>query len=38
VTIMALPVFAIKAAGIRNKPYKLSDADGLYLLVTPKDG
>ena len=35
---MALSVFAIKAAEIRDKQYKLSDADGLYLLVTPKGG
>lgn len=35
---MALSVFAIKAAEIRDKQYKLSDTDGLYLLVTPKGG
>jgi integrase len=35
---MALSVFAIKAAEIRDKQYKLSDADGLYLLITPKGG
>lgn len=35
---MALSVFAIKAAKIRDKQYKLSDTDGLYLLVTPKGG
>ncbi|MEG3146563.1 tyrosine-type recombinase/integrase [Sphingomonas sp. RT2P30] len=32
---MALSVVAIKAAKNREKPYKLSDNDGLYLLVTP---
>ncbi|MEG3147691.1 tyrosine-type recombinase/integrase [Sphingomonas sp. RT2P30] len=32
---MALSVVAIKAAKNREKPYKLSDTDGLYLLVTP---
>lgn len=35
---MALSVFAIKAAEIRDKQYKLSDTGGLYLLVTPKGG
>jgi hypothetical protein len=34
-TIVALSVVAIKAAENRNKAYKLSDRDGLYLLVTP---
>ena len=32
---MALSVVAIKAAKSRDKAYKLSDGDGLYLLVTP---
>lgn len=32
---MALSVVAIKAAAGRDKAYKLSDLDGLYLLVTP---
>lgn len=32
---MALSVVAIKAAKGRAKPYKLTDSDGLYLLVTP---
>ncbi len=35
---MALSVVAIKAAEIRGKAYKLSDRDGLYLLVTPSGG
>jgi len=35
---MALSVVAIKAARNREKPYKLSDTDGLYLLVTPSGG
>lgn len=35
---MALSVVAIKAAKGRDKPYKLSDLDGLYLLVTPAGG
>jgi integrase len=35
---MALSVAAIKAAKIRTKPYKLTDGDGLFLLVTPKGG
>lgn len=35
---MALSVVAIKAAKIRDKAYKLSDSDGLYLLVTPSGG
>jgi integrase len=34
-TIVALSVVAIKAAKSRDKAYKLSDGDGLYLLVTP---
>ncbi|PTS84481.1 hypothetical protein DBR17_07980 [Sphingomonas sp. HMWF008] len=37
-TIMALSVVAIKAAENRDKAYKLSDRDGLYLLVTPTGG
>ena len=32
---MALSVVAIKAAKGRAKPYKLTDSDGLYLLVAP---
>jgi integrase len=32
---MALTFFDIKAAAPRNKPFKLSDGDGLYLLVQP---
>lgn len=35
---MALSVVAIKAAKCRDKAYKLSDSDGLYLLVTPAGG
>jgi integrase len=35
---MALSVVAIKAAKGRGKPYKLTDTDGLYLLVTPAGG
>lgn len=35
---MALSVVAIKAAKSRDKAYKLSDSDGLYLLVTPAGG
>lgn len=35
---MALSVVAIKAAKNRDKAYKLSDSDGLYLLVTPAGG
>lgn len=35
---MALSVVAIKTAKNREKPYKLSDTDGLYLLVTPSGG
>jgi integrase len=35
---MALSVVAIKAAETRDKAYKLSDRDGLYLLVTPAGG
>ncbi|MFN4098107.1 MAG: Arm DNA-binding domain-containing protein [Sphingomonas sp.] len=35
---MALLVVAIKAAKSRDKAYKLSDSDGLYLLVTPAGG
>lgn len=37
-TIVALSVVAIKAAKSRGKAYKLSDGDGLYLLVTPSGG
>lgn len=32
---MALSVMAIKAAKGRDKPYKLTDSDGMYLLVSP---
>lgn len=32
---MALSVVAIKAAKSRDKAYKLSDSDGLYLLIAP---
>lgn len=32
---MALTAVAIKNAKGRNKPYKLTDSDGLYLLVSP---
>jgi integrase len=32
---MALSVVAIKAAKGRTKPYKLTDSDGLYLLIAP---
>jgi len=32
---MTLSVAAIKAAENRDKAYKLSDRDGLYLRVTP---
>jgi len=32
---MALTFFDIKAANPREKPFKLSDGDGLYLLVRP---
>jgi integrase len=32
---MGLSVVAIKAAQPRDKAYKLSDTDGLYLLITP---
>lgn len=35
---MALSAVGIRAAKIREKAYKLSDADGLYLLVTPSGG
>ncbi|WP_448661494.1 tyrosine-type recombinase/integrase [Sphingomonas sp. CJ20] len=35
---MALSVAAIKAAENRSKAYKLSDRDGLYLLVAPTGG
>jgi integrase len=35
---MTLSVVAIKAAKGRDKPYKLTDSDGLYLLVTPTGG
>lgn len=35
---MGLTVVAIKAAKGREKAYKLTDTDGLYLLVTPAGG
>ena len=35
---MTLSFVAIKAAKSRDKAYKLSDSDGLYLLVTPSGG
>jgi hypothetical protein len=35
---MALSVFAINAAKGRDKPYKLADTDGLYLMITPVGG
>lgn len=35
---MGLSVVAIKAAKGRNKPYRLTDSDGLFLLVTPNGG
>jgi integrase len=35
---MGLSVVAIKAAKGRDKKYKLTDGDGLYLLVTPAGG
>jgi len=36
--LLALTAVAIKNAKGRDKPYKLSDRDGLYLLVTPSGG
>ncbi|QDC36397.1 tyrosine-type recombinase/integrase [Sphingobium fuliginis] len=35
---MGLTAVAIKAAKGRDKPYKLTDGDGLFLYVTPKGG
>ncbi|NWK94691.1 integrase [Sphingobium lactosutens] len=35
---MALTAVAIKAAKGRDKAYKLTDSDGLFLFVTPKGG
>jgi hypothetical protein len=35
---MALTDVAIRNAKAREKPFKLSDAGGLYLLVTPSGG
>lgn len=35
---MALTAVAIKNAKGRARPYKLTDSDGLFLLVTPKGG
>lgn len=35
---MALTAVAIKAAKGREKPYKLTDSDGLFLFVTPNGG
>src|SRR3546814_12387881 len=37
-TIMALTALAIKNAKSREKPYKLTDSDGLFLYVTPNGG
>lgn len=34
-TLMALTLFAIQNAKAREKPYKLSDGNGLHLLVNP---
>ena len=36
VTVIKLTVTAVKNAKPRPKPYKLTDGDGMYLLVTPK--
>ena len=35
---MALTAAAIKNAKGREKPYKLTDSDGLFLYVTPNGG
>jgi len=35
---MALTDTAIRRAQVRSKPYKLFDASGLFLLVTPSGG
>lgn len=35
---MPLTALAVSKAQIRDKAYKLNDADGLYLLVTPQGG
>ena len=35
---MALSVVTIKGAKARDNAYKLSDSDGLYLLLTPSGG
>jgi len=35
---MALTAVAIKAAKGREKPYKLTDSDGLFLFITPNGG
>ncbi len=35
---MGLTAVAIKAAKGREKPYKLTDSDGLHLLVLPSGG
>ena len=35
---MALTAVAIKNAKGREKPYKLTDSDGLFLYVTPNGG
>lgn len=35
---MALPALAIKASKARDGAYKLTDSDGLFLLVTPAVG
>ncbi len=35
---MPLSALAVSKAQVRDKAYKLNDADGLYLLVTPRGG
>jgi hypothetical protein len=35
---MPLSALAVSKAQVRDKAYKLNDADGLYLLVTPQGG
>ena len=37
-TLMALSSIAVAKAKPREKPYKLADGHGLYLLVTPQGG
>jgi hypothetical protein len=34
---MALSLFSIQNAKAREKPYKLTDGDGLHLLVNPNE-